>query len=131
MAQCKSSFVNIEQLQSAVDLETACRFYGVDSSPLRQIGKDIRARCFLNCGRTEETGDRAIAIDTESDVKRWRCHQYGCGKGGNLVTLCDLMKPGANCGGQQPKGDRFKEIREDLRRMAGDLVDERPAAESN
>lgn len=127
MAEQKSRFVNIDELQAQVDIETACCFYGADPGPLERVGKDIRTRCFLNCGKTDETGTRAIAIDANSEVKRWRCHQYGCGKGGNLVTLCDLLKPGTNCNGQQPKGERFKEIRDDLRRMAGGIVvDESP-----
>ncbi|MBT6155981.1 MAG: hypothetical protein HOK71_09710 [Planctomycetaceae bacterium] len=126
MSERKSSFVQIDELQGRVDIETACRFYGVDPEPLERVGRDIRTQCFLNCGKSEETGNRAIAIDANSPVKRWRCHQYGCGKGGNLVTLCDLLKPGANCDGRQPKGDRFKEIREDLRRMVGENVDTAP-----
>ncbi|MFN0053751.1 MAG: toprim domain-containing protein [Planctomycetales bacterium] len=112
--------MNIDELQAQIDLETACRYYGVDPGELHSIGQEIRTRCFLNCGKPSATGDRAIALDGESPVKRWRCHQYGCGKGGNLVTLCDLMKPGTNGAGQQPRGTRFKEIRDDLRRMLGD-----------
>lgn len=124
MTNRNSSFVKIDELQAAVDIETACRFYGVDPGPLERVGKDIRTQCFLNCGKTEETGNRAIAIDSQSEVKRWRCHQYGCGKGGNLVTMCDLMKPGENFGGKQPKGNRFIELREDLRQMAGGVLSE-------
>ncbi|QDT43468.1 hypothetical protein Pan241w_35690 [Gimesia alba] len=119
MSSEKARFVEIDQLQQQADLEDVCRFYGVDPGPLQQIGKDIRTRCFLNCGKCEETGNRAIAIDSNSPVKRWRCHQYGCGKGGNLVTMCDLMKPGTNYGGKSPKRERFIEIREDLRRIIG------------
>lgn len=119
MGKRKSSFVQIDDLQAQIDIETACRFYGVDPGPLERVGKDIRTRCFLNCGKTEETGNRAIAIDPESPVKRWRCHQYGCGKGGNLVTMCDLMKAGDNFGGKQPNGSRFIDIREDLRSIVG------------
>src|SRR5205807_447178 len=84
---------------------------------LHRVSQEIRARCFLNCGKTQETGDRAIAIQAEDPAKKWHCHQYGCGKGGNLVSLCDLIKPGASASGR-PRGDRFKEIAKDLQAIA-------------
>ncbi len=83
---------------------------------LKRIGNETRARCFLVCGRTHETGDRALAIQTDHPAKQWKCHQYGCGKAGNLVSLCDLIKPGTNAGGR-PSGDRFKQIAADLLAM--------------
>jgi 5S rRNA maturation endonuclease (ribonuclease M5) len=67
------------------------------------------------CGKKEPTGDRALAVQTEHPAKQWHCHAYGCGKGGNLVSLCDLLKPG---GTGRPRGDRFKEIAADLQAMA-------------
>jgi hypothetical protein len=63
-----------------------------------------------------------LAIRAEEPTKPWRCHQYGCGKGGNLVGLCDLLKPGANAGGRA-RGERFKEIAADL----AAIVEGRPA----
>ena len=74
-------------------------------------------RCFLNCGRHGETGDRAIAVQPDHPSKIWRCHEAGCGRGGNLVSLCDLMKPGKHAGGK-PRGERFKAILRDLQAMA-------------
>jgi 5S rRNA maturation endonuclease (ribonuclease M5) len=57
-----------------------------------------------------------LAIQADHPAKQWHCHNYGCGKGGNLVSLCDLMKEGASAGGK-PRGDRFKDIAKDLLAM--------------
>ena len=72
---------------------------------------------FSPAAEREETGDRAIAIKVDNPVKPWACHVYECHKSGNLVGLCDLMKPGQNAGGR-PRGERFKQIAEDLQAMA-------------
>jgi hypothetical protein len=64
-------------------------------------------------------------VQVDHPAKTWRCHQYGCGEGENLVSLCDLMKPGPRAEGK-PRGKRFKQILADLRAMiAGSLA---PAA---
>lgn len=111
-----ASFIRVDEVLPQVTLEQAADFYGVDLPELRRIGHETRARCFLNCGRTEETGDRALAIREDEPTKPWTCHQYGCTKRGNLVGLCDLMKPGENAGGR-PRGERFKAIAHDLQRI--------------
>jgi hypothetical protein len=56
-------------------------------------------------------------IQPEHPAKIWRCHEKGCGRGGNLVSLCDLMKPGEHTEGK-PRGERFKAILKDLQAMA-------------
>src|SRR5882724_3644606 len=109
----KKSFVNVDELMPQVTLEQAAIFYGVELPDLKKIGSETRTACFLNCGKRTQTGDRALAIQADDPAKKWHCHNYGCGKGGNLVSLCDLMKPGTNAGGR-PRGDRFKEIAKDL-----------------
>ena len=111
-----SAFVNVDELMPRISVEQAAAFYGVPLPELHRTGQETRTRCFLNCGRTGETGDRVLAIQADDPAKRWKCHQYGCGKGGNLVSLCDLMKGGADAGGR-PRGDRFKEIAADLKAM--------------
>ncbi len=128
MANEKQGFINVDELMPQITIEQAVAFYGIETGELKRIGKEIRTRCFLNCGNTEETGDRAIAIDAVSPVKKWRCHQYGCGKGGNLIGLCDLMKPGEHSGGR-PRGGRFLEIAKDLRAMVSgvDRAEDRPS----
>src|SRR5947209_8409819 len=105
MSPEKKSFINVDELMPGISLEQATRFYNVELPELHHIGSETRARCFLLCGRTQETGDRALAIQTGDPAKKWKCHQYGCGKGGNLVSLCDLMKSGAGAGGR-PRGER-------------------------
>lgn len=116
-----TSFVPVDDLLPKISIEDVCRFYGVPLPELRRIGDEIRTACFLNCGKPQETGDRALAIQAEDPTTRWYCHQYGCGKKGNLVGICDLLKEGENTGGR-PRGDRFKQIAADLRAMAGGLL---------
>ena len=113
MSERKSSFIKVDELLPQVSLEQAANFYGVSLPEIRRVGDEVRMRCFLACGRTEETGDRAIAVQVDNPVKPWKCHVYQCQKGGNLVGLCDLMAPGTNAGGK-PRGERFKQIAADL-----------------
>lgn len=118
MSRERSGYVNVDELMTRIIVDDAFRFYGLNPGPLHQVQREIRMRCIFNCGKSEETGDRAIAIKTDDPAKKWRCHQYGCGKGGNLVGMCDLLKAGPNMGGR-PRGQRFKEIAADLKAMAG------------
>lgn len=99
-----------------ISLERAAGFYGVRLPELHRTGEETRSKCFLACGRTQETGNRALAIQEGHPAKQWACHEYGCTKGGNLVGLCDLMKGGATEGGR-PRGARFREIASDLQAM--------------
>lgn len=110
------AFVNVEEVMRQVTFEQAAAYYGVALPEIHRVGNEVRMRCFLTCGRSEETGDRVLSIQAEHPAKIWRCHQYGCGKGGNLVSLCDLMKPGPHADGK-PWGDRFKAIIADLLAM--------------
>lgn len=100
MAKEKSSFVNVDELMPQVTLEQAAAFYGIVLPELRSVGAEFRSRCFLLCGRACDTGDRALAIQPDHPAKQWTCHQAGCGKGGNLISLCDLLKPGHAAGGR-------------------------------
>lgn len=99
-----------------VSLEQAADFYGLVLPHLKRVGAETRSACFLTCGKVAETGDRALAIQTEDPARKWKCHQYGCGKGGNFISLIDLLKPGQS-GGGRPRGERFKEIAADLKGM--------------
>jgi 5S rRNA maturation endonuclease (ribonuclease M5) len=126
-AEQRRGFINVDELMPQVSIEQVAAFYGVTLPILNRVGAETRIACFLNCARSGETGDRAIAIQTDHPAKQWKCHHYGCGKGGNLVSLCDLLKPGPNMGGR-PRGDRFKEIAADLRMMVdGVLASPTPA----
>lgn len=116
MAPEKKTFINVDDLMPQLSVEDIARHYGVTLPELHRVGTETRARCFLQCGKSEETGDRALAIQHDHPAKQWHCHQYGCGKGGNLVSLCDLLKPGEVAGGR-PRGERFKEIARDLLAM--------------
>ncbi len=109
----KKGFINVDELMPQVSVEQVANYYGVALPHLKKVGAETRTACFLNCGKQTPTGDRALAIQADDPAKKWHCHQYGCGKGGNLVSLCDLMKPGTNAAGR-PRGERFKEIAKDL-----------------
>src|SRR5947208_248958 len=110
-----------------IGLYEVAHFYGVQLPELHRTGAETRMRCFLNCGKTKETGDRVLAIQEGDPASRWHCHEYGCGKGGNLVGLCDLMKGGPDAGGK-PRGERFKAIAKDLQAIVGGQErDARPA----
>src|SRR5690242_8153586 len=117
MSSEKKAFVNVDELMPQVSLEQAAAFYGVALPELKRVGSEVRTTCFLACGKAAATGDRALAIQAEDPLKKWTCHQAGCGKGGNLISLCDLLKPGASAGGR-PRGERFKAIAADLKAMA-------------
>jgi 5S rRNA maturation endonuclease (ribonuclease M5) len=117
MSPEKKSFVNVDELMPRISLEQVGAYYSVALPELHRVGGETRTRCFLNCGRSEETGDRVLAIQEGHPAKQWHCHQYGCGRGGNLVSFCDLLKPGPTMGGK-PRGDRFKEIAGDLKAIA-------------
>ena len=117
----KKPFIKVDELMPLVSLPQAAGFYGVELPQLHAAGSETRARCFLTCGKTHDTGDRALAIQADHPAKQWHCHQYGCGKSGNLVSLCDLMKPGTSAGGK-PRGERFKAIAADIAAMVGGLT---------
>jgi 5S rRNA maturation endonuclease (ribonuclease M5) len=121
-------FINVDELMPQISLEQVAAFYGVQLPDLHRVGKETRLRCFLNCGHSGETGDRTLAIEHDHPARRWKCHHYGCGNSGNLVSLCDLLKPGPNHGGH-PRGERFREIAADLRSMVAGVVG--PAAEAS
>ena len=126
MGSERPGYVNIDELMPRITLEQAAAYYGVPLPELHHTRQEVRCQCFLNCGRTEETGDRALAIKVDHPAKQWKCHEYDCGKGSNLVGLCDLMKPGPNADGR-PRGERFKEIAADLQAMVGGVArSERP-----
>ena len=109
----RSGFINVDELIPQVTLEQVAAYYGVPLPELKRVGQETRTRCFLACGRIEETGDRALSIQTDHPIKQWKCFQYGCTKSGNLVALMDLLKPGGNMGGR-PRADRFKALAADL-----------------
>jgi len=110
-------FINVDELVPQIEVEQAARYYGCTMGEVKRAGDEIRTKCFLNCGKDHETGHRALAIKADEPKKPFYCHEYGCGKKGNLVGLCDLMKPGENAGGR-PRGDRFKAIARDLLALA-------------
>lgn len=126
MPRQNSGYINVDELMPQVTLEQAAAFYGLALPEFRRIGEETRAQCFLNCRKQQPTGDRALAIQAEHPVRQWVCHQYGCGCSGNLVSLCDLMKPGENAGGR-PRGDRFKQIAADLRAMVQGFPSAQPS----
>lgn len=117
-------YINVDDLAPTVSIEQVLSYYGVNAE-LHRVGQHIRSACFLNCQKSDPTGKRALAIEAEG-LHRFRCHQYGCGKAGNLVGLIDLVKPGAHQEGR-PRGERFRAIAEDLLRMGQGELSATPA----
>ena len=113
----KKSFVNVDELMPGISLETAARFYGVAAAGPAAGGQRDAGPLLPRVRQGEGDWRPGLAIQSGDPAKKWMCHQYGCGKGGNLVSLCDLMKPGQNAGGR-PRGERFKAIAADLKAMA-------------
>jgi hypothetical protein len=109
----RPGYIDVDALLPQISLEQVAAYYGVELPQLRQVGNEVRTRCFLACGRTGETGDRALAVLADHPAKQWKCHHYGCPHGGNLVSLCDLLKSGDSMAGK-PRGARFKAIAADL-----------------
>src|SRR5437868_7096707 len=109
----RTGYINVDELMPQVTLEQVAAYYGTPLPDLKHIANETRTKCFLACGRTHETGERALSIQTDHPAKQWKCFQYGCTKSGNLIALMDLLKPGANMAGR-PRGDRFKAIAADL-----------------
>ena len=116
MNRQRKGWVNVEPLIEQVSIEQAARYYGIALQLERTTG-EVRTRCFLNCGKTQETSDRAMAIDM--DRKRFRCHHYGCTAGGGLLDLMFRMKHGQEPTGGKLRGDEFKEIVGDLQAIVG------------
>lgn len=120
MSPANRGYINVDELTPQATLEQVAQYYGVPLPELHRIGDETRTRCFLNCGKVQETGDRALAIQEGHPAKPFHCHQYGCGKNGNLLGLMDLLKPGESMGGR-PRGKRFKTIAADLRAIVAGL----------
>jgi hypothetical protein len=108
MAKERSGFVDVDALMREASFEQVLAHFDVPLTDIHRVGGEIRIRCMLNCGRTEETGNRAIAIQADHPAKLWRCFHAGCGRGGNLVSLLDYLLPGQHSDGR-PRGERFRQ----------------------
>ncbi len=115
MNRQRKGWIDVEPLIEQVSIDRAAQYYGIALQLERTTG-EVRTRCFLNCGKTEETGDRAMAIDL--DRKRFRCHHYGCTAGGGLLDLMFRMKHGREPTGGKLRGEEFKDIVGDLQAIA-------------
>jgi len=126
MTESRREWIDVRPLIPQVSVEQVAAFYGLPLPEMQRVGSEIRCRCFLNCGH-DATGDRAVAIKADDPQKKWKCHQYGCEHGGDLLSLMDLVAPGTHMGGR-PKGDRFKQLARDLQNIAGGDVQTKPVA---
>ena len=123
------NYSGIDDLQTELlgrgGVELICQFYGIDQGELLRRSSEIRSACFLSCGKSDETGNRAISFDTTKP--RWHCYEYGCGKGGNLVTLCGYARFGTELA-TPVRGSQFKAVRDDIREMLGETPAPQPDA---
>jgi hypothetical protein len=126
MSAEKTNSVDIDDLQGQLTLEQITTYYGVALPELDDVRHEVRLRCFLNCGLATKSDDPMIAMNLAHPAKLWNCHQEGCGKAGSLISVCDLLKEGANAGGK-PRGQRFLDILADIREMSIRFADEDPS----
>jgi hypothetical protein len=108
MAPHKPGFINVDELAQQLTVQQVADHFGVPADALQQAGREIRTRCFLQCGKQHDTGDRALAIQSEHPAKIWKCHDYDCPvkQGGNLVSLISLAM-GLPV---RPRGEDFKRV---------------------
>jgi len=127
MAAENSGYLSIDELVANLDAASAIQQLAPDAQIIR-AGKEIRTRCFLICGKTAPTGERALSVNAAHPAKFFKCHQQygeGCtGKSGNFVSLVSL----ATGGPEKPKGDDFKRVREIIRRLVeGEVIGQEQA----
>ena len=109
-------FINVDELVPQVTIEQVAAYYGVPLPELKRVGEETRTRCFLNCGKTQDTGDRALAIQESHPARQWQCHQYGCDEG-RQPCRPDGPAEARRQHGRPPAGRPFQANR---RRPAGD-----------
>ena len=56
------TYIKVDDLLPNVSLPQIVAYYGAVLPELLRVGEETRMPCFLACGKTEETGTRAIAI---------------------------------------------------------------------
>jgi 5S rRNA maturation endonuclease (ribonuclease M5) len=122
MAQQKRGYIDVDSLQQELVaggdvVERIASFYSVELPALHKTQNETRMACIFNCGKEQETGDRAISIKTKQDGAVFRCFQYGCSVRGNLLNLMFLMKHDHEPLDGRLKGAEFKEIAADLKAM--------------
>jgi hypothetical protein len=116
MSTEKKAFIPVDELMPRVTLDGLLDYFRVEPRPeIAANQQQIRTRCFLLCGRTGDTGDRALAIDYTDPTKRWKCFETGCGKSGNLLTMCHLL--GGEDTSERVRGPAFKKAAEHLAKI--------------
>jgi len=102
----RRGFIDVDKISEQLTVEQVAAYFGVSGDAITRSSTECRTRCFLQCGKTHETGDRALAIQAEHAAKVWKCHDYDCGKQGNLVSLVSLAMGLA----ARPRGEDFKTV---------------------
>ena len=117
-----NGYIDVDSLQQELiadgnAVERIASFYNVALPDLHKSQIETRMACIFECGKEQETGDRAISIKTKQDGAVFRCFQYGCTVRGNLLNLMYLMKHNHEPTAGRLKGAEFKEIATDLQAM--------------
>ena len=117
-----NGYIDVDSLQQELiaagdAVERIASFYNVALPDLHKNQIETRMACIFECGKDQETGDRAISIKTKQDGAVFRCFQYGCTVRGNLLNLMFLMKHNHEPTAGKLKGSEFKEIATDLQAM--------------
>ncbi len=118
----KRRYIDVDSLQREMTaggdaVEQIANFYNVQLPELHKVRNETRMACIFNCGKEQETGDRAISIKVNLEGALFRCFQYGCTVRGNLLNLMYLMKHDREPTDGRLKGSEFKEIAQDLQAL--------------
>jgi len=119
MNQPKRGFVNVDELQAKTTLEQAAEACGHSLTEIRRSGKEARIPCpFHNAAET----DRSLAVNVEHPQKVFICHSYQCRVRGNLLLLMHGWLHGNAPPGGKLTGTAFREVRDILTRIHGEVV---------
>lgn len=110
-----NGFINVDALAEQVSVEQILNHFSVPDDIRHTTNTELRTRCFLQCGKQCETGDRALAIRRDTAAKVWKCHQYGCEMSGNVIALISL----AIGGPARPRGKEFLAAAKVLEQIVG------------
>ena len=105
----KSSYIDVDRLQSETTLEEAAAKCGVQIEP-RGSGKEVRIDCPFACAG-DHAGRKEISVNTEHPQKLFYCHAYQCHVRGNLLMLMHGWLTGQQPTGGKLKGAEFNRVK--------------------
>ena len=120
MAVEKQPWIDVQALMPRVSIQQIAAYYRFALSESFGSSGEQRMPCpVASCDGHHDS--RSVAINVSSAKGLWKCHRnsYGCGAGGDKLTLMYCIKHSQMpSGGGQPKGKEFREIATDLQAIA-------------